>query len=89
MISSPGWTPHYQLTAIARHVGEEKLLFGLLPSDSPTYQCMFALCSHLNIEIRDLQRVLFDELAARFHGIAHQSREDIIRRHHILDAYLH
>ena len=43
----------------------------------------------LHVQIRNLQRVLLDELAARFHRIAHQRREYIVRGYHILDAHLH
>lgn len=43
----------------------------------------------LDIQIRHLQRILFDELTSRFHGIAHERREDIVGGHRILDAHLH
>jgi hypothetical protein len=41
-----------------------------------------------DIQIRHLQRVLLDELASRFDCIAHQGRENVVRRYSILDTHL-
>ena len=43
----------------------------------------------LDVEIRNRQRVLFDELAPWFDLIAHQSREDIVRRDGVFDSHDH
>src|SRR5262249_40197798 len=42
-----------------------------------------------NVEIGDGERVLLDELAARLDLIAHQRREDIVRRNGVFDLHLH
>src|SRR5687767_15101164 len=41
-----------------------------------------------DVEVRDAQRVLLDELAARFDDVAHQRREDLVRGDRVLDADL-
>src|SRR5277367_4644271 len=41
-----------------------------------------------NVQVRHLQRVLFDELASRLDRIAHQRGEDIVRGDSVFDAHL-
>src|SRR6186713_2418901 len=42
-----------------------------------------------DVEVGHRQRVLLDELAARFDLVTHQRGEDFIRRQDVLDAHLH
>ena len=42
----------------------------------------------LDIEIRYRQRILFDEIPARFHLVSHQGGKDFIGADGILDLYL-
>src|SRR5207342_2467292 len=41
-----------------------------------------------DVEVGDLQRIFFDELAARFDHVPHQRGEDLIGGHGVLYAYL-
>ncbi len=41
-----------------------------------------------NIEVGDLQRVVFDEVATRFDHIAHQGAEDLVGGHCVFDPHL-
>src|SRR4051812_14739081 len=43
----------------------------------------------LNVEIHYRQRVLLNELTSRLDLIAHQRRENIVRRHSVLNPHLH
>src|SRR5262245_17999296 len=42
----------------------------------------------LDVEVHDVQGVLFDELAARLHRVAHQDREHLVGADRILEAHL-
>src|SRR5271166_369080 len=42
----------------------------------------------LHVEVAHSQRIVFDEVAAWLDHIAHQRREDLIRRNSILDPHL-
>ena len=43
----------------------------------------------LNIEVLDIQSVVFDELASRFYVFAHQDGEDVVGLDHVFELYLH
>jgi uncharacterized protein YlaN (UPF0358 family) len=60
------------------------------PRDSNrTALCAASLTAHcLDIQISDIQRVVFDEFAARFDLVAHQDGEDLISLDGIVDADL-
>src|SRR6476659_4742821 len=47
-----------------------------------------ALTQLLDIQIRDLERVLLDELAARLDLVAHEDGEDVVCGDRVLDAHL-
>jgi hypothetical protein len=42
----------------------------------------------LDIQVPHIQRVVFDEFAARFDGVAHQHREDLISLDRVVDMRL-
>src|ERR1700754_3544100 len=50
--------------------------------------CAICFDLRLNIEVRNGQRVLLDELATRLDLIAHQRGEDVVRGERVLDAHL-
>ena len=47
-----------------------------------------SLSSSSDVEVRDSARVLFDELPPRLDHVAHQHREESVRRRGVLDRHL-
>src|SRR3954447_876791 len=61
---------------------------GLVRSGAPARPARASAVAHRSdVEVLDVERVVFDELAARFHLVPHEGREHEVRFHVILGAH--